>query len=160
MLSAAPRPCLCTQRCQFLDVNEYIYCRLVRRPQQSFVVTHQVSTCRSFDSRLNTKGSWIRDTCSSFLLYVVFEMLGTEKEEVRSKETKRRRVQGSTEADFLSCQLHLSFYGQQQGPSLPLMALTAYLTLLHSLSLLFSSFSTAKVKSGSVATGSGLMSFT
>lgn len=85
--------------------------------------------CHSFDSFLITESSWIRDTCSSILLYMSAEMLQTGREDVRRE---------STEADFLSCRLHLSFYGQQRGPSLPLMALTAYFTALHSLFLYYS----------------------
>lgn len=64
---------------------------------------------------------------------------------------------------FLSCWLHLSFYGQQQGPSLPLMDLTAYLSALHSLvlnySLYFKLLKWALCVS-SVETGSGRMALT
>lgn len=55
--------------------------------------------------------------------------------EESGRKGRERKVVKQT---FRGGRLHLSFYGHQRGPSLPLMALTAYSTALHRLALYYS----------------------
>lgn len=101
---------------------------------------------------------WFRDTCSLLLSDSSFETLQTERVSVKSEEEEEGVVK-ELKKNFL----HLSFNGQQQRPSVALMALTAYSPPL--LSLLFFSFLTSKARCvsegvGSAATGPDLMPFT
>ncbi len=123
----------------------------------------------SFEAFLITEAAESGIPAAHFLLYMNFKMLQTWREEVKSEGGKE-----GEKWSFLSCLLHLSFCGQQQGSSLPSMAFTAYFTALHSLFLYYSlhflllnglSVCMCVCVCGclrvcSVATGSGLMCFT
>lgn len=118
-----------------MSLNIFTVVLCTHSAQWRFLVTRRDSTVSlPFDSFLITEVAESGIPAAHFYYTWTLKRWQARREEVKRRWWRRE----STEAGSLSCLLHLSFYGQQQGSSLPLMTLTAYFTALHSLFFYYS----------------------